>query len=149
MRMSLKQLLDQNKLKVHKTSKNEIASLLQMISRDINDAKIDEISSDRRFATAYNAVLQMATILLYCQGYKTRGVGHHFTVFQAMKSILGKKYYELADYFDSCRSKRNITDYIHAGGISKNEAKELILEAENFLKVIINWLKKNHPDLIE
>jgi hypothetical protein len=63
--MNLKQLLDQGKLRPHKTSKKEINNLLGLAKRDITDAKAQGISADRRFAIAYNAVLQLATILLY------------------------------------------------------------------------------------
>lgn len=147
--MSLSQLLNQGRLKQHKTSKKEIDNLLRLIKRDIKDAKVKGLSPDRKFATAYNAVLQSATILLYCKGCKPQGIGHHFTIFESMKEIMGKDYYELADYFDSCRSKRNITDYTHAGEISENETEELIKEAEIFLKEIHQWLKINYPGLIE
>jgi uncharacterized protein (UPF0332 family) len=143
--MNLKQLLDQGKLRPHKTSKKEINNLLGLAKRDITDAKAHGISVDRRFAIAYNAILQLATILLYCKGYKPEGIGHHFTVFQAMKEIMGTGYYKLADYFDSCRAKRNITDYGYVGGISELETEELIKEAEGFLEVIVNWLKTNYP----
>lgn len=142
--MNLKDLLNQGKLRSHKTSKKEIINLLAIAGRDIKDAKIKALSLDRRFACAYNAVLQLATILLYCNGYKPEGTGHHFTVFQTMKVIMGNQYSELADYFDSCRSKRNITDYDFAGTISDSEVKELIGEAESFLEVIIDWLNKNY-----
>ncbi|MBU4283863.1 MAG: hypothetical protein KJ968_02040 [Nanoarchaeota archaeon] len=130
--MNLKDLLNQGRLRQHKTSKKEIENLLALVRRDIKDAKVEGLSSDRRFACAYNAVLQLATILLYCKGYESEGVGHHFIVFQAMKIIMGNNYYTLADYFDSCRSKRNITDYDYAGVISDSEAQELIEEAEIF-----------------
>jgi uncharacterized protein (UPF0332 family) len=146
--MSLNQLLNQNKLKSHRTSKEEIQNLIELIKRDIKDAKVTHLSSDRRFAIAYNAVLQSATILLYCKGYKPKGLGHHFTVFQAMKGILEDEYNDLADYFDSCRSKRNITDYSNAGEIAQSEAEELIEEAEEFLTLIQKWIRKNYPDLI-
>jgi len=141
--MNLKDLLNQGRLRQHKTSKKEIKNLLALVIRDIKDAKVEGLSTDRKFACAYNAVLQLATILLYCKGYKPEGAGHHFTVFQAMKIIMGTDYYTLADYFDSCRSKRNITDYDYAGTISDLEVKELIEEAERFLEITINWLKKN------
>lgn len=49
-----------------------------------------------------------------------------------MKTIMGSDSYELADYFDSCRAKRNLTDYDYAGGISEIETKELIRKAEGF-----------------
>ena len=142
--MNLKGLLNQGRLRQHKTSKKEIENLLALVRRDIIDAKVEGLSSDRRFACAYNAVLQLATILLYCKGYEPEGLGHHFTVFQTMKIIMGTDYYTLADYFDSCRSKRNITDYDYAGGISDSEAEELIKDAERFLEVTLNWLRKNY-----
>ncbi len=145
--MSLKELSNQGKLKPHKTSKQEIGNLIKLVRRDIKDAKVSGLSSDRKFATAYNAVLQSATVLLFCKGYKTSGIGHHFIVFEAMKEILGKDYFELADYFDSCRSQRNVTDYNYAGEISEVEAKELIQEAEKFLNVVLHWLKTYYPNL--
>jgi uncharacterized protein (UPF0332 family) len=149
MRMSLKELLNQGRLRPHKTSKEEITNLLKLVKRDIEDAKVSGLSSDRKFATAYNAVLQSATILLYCKGYRTSGMGHHFTVFEAMKEILGKDYLELADYFDSCRAQRNLTDYSYPGEVSFAEAEELIQAAEDFLQMVLNWLKNNYPNLLE
>lgn len=107
------------------------------------------LSSDRKFATAYNAVLQSATILLYCKGYKPYGIGHHAVVFEAMKEILGKDYYELSDYFDFCRAKRNLTDYTCAGEVSEKESKELIIEAEKFLEMVINWVKTHYPNFLK
>jgi len=146
--MSLTRLLNQGRLTRHKTSRKEIANLIKLARRDIKDAKLKGLSLDRKFACAYNAVLQLATILLYCKGYKPKGIGHHITVFEAMKEILGKDYYELADYFDSCRAKRNITDYDYAGGISEQETEELIKEAESLLKTIFRWLEMNYSDFI-
>ena len=141
--MNLKDLLNQGKLRQHKTSKKEIENLIAIVNRDIKDAKIENLSLDRKFACAYNAVLQLATVLLYCSGYKPKGTGHHFTVFQTMKIIMGNNYNKLADYFDSCRSRRNITDYNYVGTISNSEVEELIKEAEGFLEVALDWLKKN------
>jgi uncharacterized protein (UPF0332 family) len=147
--MSLERLFNQNKLKTHRTSKKEIANLLRVIKRDLRDAKIKGLSVDRKFATTYNAALQMATILLCCRGYKPRGVGHHFIVFQAMKEIMGEEYYDLADYFDACRAKRNLTDYDYAGAISRTEAQELMSEAEKFLRIVTEWVKQNYPKYVE
>jgi len=149
MKMNLRHLLDQDKLKRHTTSKEEITNLLSLVKRDLEDAKVKGLSCDRKFATAYNAALQLATILLYCEGYKPKGIGHHFTVFLSMKEILGKNYNDLTDYFDACRAKRNITDYTHAGEIAEKEAEELVKEGKKFLVVIMRWLEKKYPELIE
>jgi len=136
--MNLKDLLNQGRLRQHKTSKKEIENLLALVRRDIKDSKVEGLSMDGKFSCAYNAVLQLTTILLYCKGYELEGLGHHFTVFQIMKIIMGTDYYTLADYFDSCRSKRNITDYDYAGTISDLEAEELTEEAEEFLEITLN-----------
>lgn len=146
--MSLKKLFKQDRLKLHRTSNKEIRNLLKVIKRDLKDSKIKGLSLDRKFATTYNAVLQSATILLYCSGYKPRGAGHHFIVFQAMKEILGKTSHDLADYFDACRSKRNTTDYDYAGTVSKKEAEELIKEATKFVKVVSAWVKTHYPQYL-
>ncbi len=143
--MSLRQLYEQGKVVHHKTSKQEIQNLFKLVQRDIADAKITGLSVDRRFATAYNAALQLGIILLYCNGYKTRGAGHHFFVFQAMKDILGSEYHSLADYFDSCRSKRNIADYMSIGNVSNAEVDELLSETELFRDMISSWVSKNYP----
>jgi hypothetical protein len=143
--MSLKQLLEQGKTIPHKTSQQEIQNLFRLVQRDIADAKVTQLSVDRRFATAYNAALQLGTILLYCKGYKTKGIGHHFFVFQAVKDILGKEYHSLAEYFDSCRSKRNIADYMSIGNVSDAEVAELNKEVESFQDKVICWVKKNYP----
>jgi len=145
--LTLKQLLAQGRLKKHKTSRGEITDLFKIIKRDISDANIKILSLDRRFSSAYNAVLQTATIILYCKGFRPSGSWHHYTTFQTTKIILGKDYEELVDYFDSCRIKRNIADYDRAGKISEKEVKELIYEAKKFYKKIKNWVEKNYPSL--
>lgn len=51
--MSLEDLYKQDRLKKHKTSSREMKDLLQVINRDLKDAKIKGLSADRRFAIAY------------------------------------------------------------------------------------------------
>jgi len=116
------------------------------VERDLKDALIKEISADRRFFIAYNAVLQLAILILYCNGYKPKGSGHHFVTLQSIKEILGKEYYSLIEYFDSCRVKRNILDYDRAGEISENEVEELIEEAMKFKEMVKEWVKRNFPN---
>ena len=147
--MSLEDLYKQGRLRKHRTSAKEIKDLLQVIERDLKDAEIKGLSTDRRFAIAYNAALQLAIITLYCKGYRPFGLGHHFTVFQGMKESMGDDYADLADYFDACRVKRNVTDYDRAGGISETEAEELLKEVSQFREIIVNWLKSYHPRFLK
>lgn len=144
---NLKELEQAGKIRRHKTSKKEISDLFMLIKRDMQDASAEGISYDRKFATLYNAALALASALLYCKGYQSYGAAHHFTVFQAMKTILGKEYAELADYFDSCRIKRNALDYDFAGAVSEKEFSELTAEVKKFYDVVKAWISKNYPRL--
>jgi hypothetical protein len=110
--MSWKKLLQEHKVHHHRTSTQEIAELRRLIARDLADASIPALSEDRRFATAYNAALQTAKMAIACEGYRIASVpGHHRLTFEAAKLALGKQAAHLADYFDSCRRKRNEIDY--------------------------------------
>jgi hypothetical protein len=57
-------------------------SAVDLIDRDLADAAVQDVSADRRFAIAYEAALQLATITLYASGYETHGTGHHFNTFE-------------------------------------------------------------------
>ena len=146
--MSLKTLSQAGKLKHHVTSKEEVGALAELINRDARDAALTGLSADRRFAIAYGMVLRAATILLYCKGYQAKGAGAQFTVLQAVKDILGKESSGLADYFDSCRSKRHISEYTSADGIAEAEAAELLKEAAGFWKTVSKWVSDNHPEFV-
>jgi hypothetical protein len=68
--MSWKQLLAQRKVQLHTTSKQELDGLRALIERDLTDAALSGLSADRRFATAYNAALQTAKMVIACAGYR-------------------------------------------------------------------------------
>jgi len=145
--LSLKGLLADGRVRPHRASAREVADLLRVIDRDLADAEIPQLSTDRRFATAYNAALQMATIALYAAGFRAVGAGHHWATFQALSEVMGPQAQIRADYLDSCRSKRNVTDYDRAGEISQREVEEILAEARAFRDDLIDWLKRNHPTL--
>jgi hypothetical protein len=61
---------------------------------------------------------------------------------------MGGEYSDLADYFDQCRMKRNIGTYDRGGQISESEVEELLAEVKSFRDGVVDWLKRNHSDLI-
>lgn len=148
MMMSLKSWRVQGRLRGHTATRTEIQNLLEVARRDLTDAAVPALSSDRRFLIAYDAILTLATIPLYCAGLETYGRGHHWLTFAALPDAMGKKYSALADYFDLCRTKRNIGTYDRGGQISETEAEELYDEGKGFLKLIEEWLQENHPEFI-
>lgn len=146
--MTLEELLAERRLRSHQTSSKEVADLLRVVDRDLADAEVSQISTDRRFATAYNAALQLATIALHAAGYRAAGAGHHWITLHVLPQIMGLQAQVRTDYLDNCRSKRNITDYDRAGEISTQEAEEILAETQTFRSELLAWLKQNYPELL-
>jgi hypothetical protein len=125
-----------------------VADLLRVVDRDLADASVTQLSTDRRFATAYNAALLVATIILHAAGYRTASAGHHWATFHVLPEILGPAAQARADYLDSCRAKRNVSDYDRAGEISDRELDELMLEVRAFRQDVVAWLRSHHSALL-
>jgi len=120
-----------------------------LIKRDLADAAVPQVSADRRFATAYNAALQAANMAIACAGYRiTARVGHHGVSLESVVWVLGKPAEKLAEYFDRCRRKRNLIDYMHSQVASETEALEIVALAKEFHALVETWIGKNHPSLI-
>ena len=144
-----KSLKQDNRIKDHKTSAEEVLSLLSVVKRDLSDARLDGLSDDRKFAIAYNAALQLCKIVIACSGYRVSGLGHHQVTFEAALIALKDEGEEYCDYFDICRRKRNSLDYDMAGVATKAEAEELLLKASEFREIVETWLKANFPHYLE
>ena len=142
--------LDAGALRRHRTSRHEITDLLAVAERDLSDARVTALSLDRRFATAYSAVLQLATIVLAASGLRvTAQRGHHAVTWRALPELMGDDVGDTAVYFDSCRTLRNRSDYDRAGVVSEAEVEELLRETEAFRGQVIDWLSREHPRLVE
>ena len=145
--MSLRQWADSGWLKLHRTTRKEIISLLNIVERDLNDAQ-GNISSDWRFGIAYNAALKLCSILLCAEGYRPSHELQHYRTLAALPEILGQGKKQDAEYLNDCRKKRNIAEYDAVGGTSESDADELIEFVKEFKDEVIAWLKKNHPELL-
>lgn len=145
--MTLEQWKQNGWLKVEPTSSAEIANLLAIVERDLEDAK-SSISADWRFGIAYNAALKLCTILLRAEGYRPSHGLQHYRTIMAVPLILGESRKEDANYLDACRTKRNVVEYDYVGGASGEDAKELLEFVEEFRQDVATWLKKNHGELL-
>lgn len=147
MKANLEELLASGRLRRHKASPKEINASFAVVKRDLADAKVAGLSDDRRFTIAYNAALQAGRALLAAEGYRTAGQGHHATVFQALRHFLPKAQAHLLDYFDDCRSKRNLAEYTDTLIASKQEVEELAAEADRFAGLMKDLIRRRHPRL--
>ncbi len=145
--MSLKDWLDEGRIKPHESSQKEITDLLKIVDRDLADAKVGSVSADRRFATAYNAVLRLATIVIRASGYRISGSQHHWITFQVLPELMSGLETKRWEYFDASRRLRNKVDYDTAFFVSESQVRELVKTAEEFRTDVLEWLKNQYPDL--
>jgi len=145
--MSLQSWLESGQLRAHKTSKHEIAELLKAVGRDLADSQLQGLSADRRFATAYGAALLVATLALAASGYRAQQEGHHYWSIQSLAFTL-KLDAKTIDQLNAFRRKRNIADYERVGMVSEQEIKKMTILAKELRAMVIEWLKKNHPELV-
>jgi len=81
------------------------------------------VSTDWRFAIAYNAGLQAATAALAAAGYRASRDNHHYHVIQSLELTLGKEA-KFIRSFDAFRKKRNVSNYDIGGGISDRKVQD-------------------------
>jgi len=143
--MTWQELLNEGRIEKHQTSRRELDDLRNVITRDLEDADLEQLSDDRRFAIAYNAALQSAKMVIACCGYRVKGLGAHHVTFECLKLAMGRPVFKTAGLLDRCRRKRNIADYDAAGRVTEAEAKEMIKLARSFTGKVEKWIRDNYP----
>jgi len=146
--MGLKDWLNKGWVVNHKTSPEEIADLLGVADRDLEDCKAEGLSSHWKLAITYNAALQMATAALAACGYRSAREAHHYRVIQSLRYTIKADSIIIAQ-FDKFRKKRNIGGYERAWAVSDQEAGEMLVLAKRLRDDIEDWLKENHPELFK
>lgn len=146
--MTWTELLANRDAQRHATSKQELDSMRELIARDLGDAAVAGLSADRRFATAYNAALQAANMAVACAGYRiTAKTGHHKISLESAPLAIGKSTERVADYFETCRRKRNQIDYTQSHVATDTEAREILTKAKEFYELVEAWIAEHHPKL--
>ena len=139
--MTWTKLLGSHDVQPHRTSKRELDDIRALVARDLADATIAGLSPDRRFATAYNAALLAANMAIACAGYRvTAKTGRHKISFDGIKLALGAGADQYADYFETCRRKRNVIDYTRAHVATETEAQEIVRKAAEFYEFVEGWI---------
>src|SRR5271154_1666550 len=147
--MSLEKWAEYGWLKAEPTSPEEIRALFEIVARDLNDAKVEAISDDRRFEAAFDAARTAANAALRACGYRTvTQVGHHQKTIESLELTI-KTHPRLVQKMRMFSKKRNATSYDSAGNVSAQELREVIRVAGELRKSVTAWLLKNHPELMK
>src|SRR5436190_197611 len=90
MNMSLQEWQKNGWIRPHRTSPEEIASLLAVVDRDVTASADAKIDGDWRFAIAYNAALQSAALALKAAGFEVpKGGGTHQRTIESLRLTIG------------------------------------------------------------
>ena len=145
--MSLQTWLDNGWLKAHESSPQEVANYLALADRDLKDAMVDRLSADWRLGIAYNAALQLATLALAAEGYRpVRDQKHRRSILSLEQTIGADK--GMVYTLDTVRQSRNKNNYDLAGTTSTSEAEEVYDLAVDLKKQVIDWMQREHPELL-
>lgn len=83
-----------------------------------------------------------------CAGYRvTAKTGHHRVTLDAITLAVGAAASSYADYFETCRRKRNVIDYTRSDVASDSEADELVKMAREFDALVETWIGAKFPNL--
>ena len=129
-------------------AKEIVKRLLDAAARHIADAKVNAISAETRFTSAYTAIRMLADVGLHAHGYRTltSKPGHHQTAIQTLPTTLGVDSQTLIR-LDKLRKQRNITEYT-GDLIPESAVAECVSQAQALHAATRNWLKANKSDLL-
>ncbi len=145
--MSLEKWVEYGWLRQQATSPDEIKGLLSIVDRGLNDARVTQISSDLRITAAFSSALQCCTVALRACGYRPSGPGHHMRVVESLEHTMGVPTRAVHRLL-ALSKKRNISNYDVAGAVSDQDLQQTIKLATELRAQVIEWLKKNHPELL-
>jgi hypothetical protein len=128
--------------------KETIKRLLDAAARHIADAKVQAISAETRFSSAYTAIRMLADVGLNAHGYRTltSRPRHHQTAIQTLPTTLGIDSQTLVR-LDQLRKQRNLTEYT-GDLIPESAVAECLAQAQSLYKATHSWLKANKRDLL-
>ena len=147
--MSLTDWCNNGWLVEHRATAQDIAELLDLADRDIQDARLSGLSEDWRLNISYNAALQLARAALAAGGFRpARGASSHYYTIQSLEYTI-KEDASVIQILDRFRRKRNVVEYESAGTVSHLEAEEMLDLAKAMRGKVKDWLAREHPNLLE
>ncbi len=119
--MSLEAWQEAGLIVAHVTSSQEIADLLAIANVDLKDARIPELSADRKLGCCYNAMLTAAHAALRVSGYRVpkSNQSHHFYAIQSLRHTVQLDAGTVLR-IEAVQKKRNVADYVRPGEVSED-----------------------------
>jgi hypothetical protein len=129
------------------TDKAELDNLRSIVKRCLSDLNARGLSDEQCFIIAYDAARTLSLMIVRACGYRPKKLGGHYNTFIALEAA-DPTFVTISSYFNTCRMKRNDSEYDFAGAITTTETREIIESVKQFQQDVEAWLTKRHPALI-
>lgn len=148
--MSLESWRDSRLIVEHETSWQEIHELLGIVTTDLQDARVEELSPDRRLSCCYGALLTAARAALRAAGFRVpKGTpSHHYYAIQSLQYTVGLDS-DVLRQIESMGKKRAMADYVRVGEVSESMVGDGLAFAEEYCEWITDWIRREHSSLVE
>jgi hypothetical protein len=119
------------------------------VERSLADSKVEAVSTDLRFISAFNAALCVATTAIRASGHRTvTQAGHPVNTIESLELTV-KASSKIIQRFKPFNNKRNKSVYDVAGAVSEQELEAMVNLVNELKDETITWLQKLHPELLE
>lgn len=144
----IQKLKKQGKIKKQKAGIVQIEALLKEAILDLKEAKkISHIAERATYLLAYMSMLKAGRALLLFKGYMPDDGAQHKTVVEVTIAILGDKFKNPTEQFETMRRKRNEMTYEAGSLLSKSEAQKAFSDAISLVEGILSEVKSQNPQL--
>ena len=131
------------------TDADEVARYMEMIEAKLKDSKNSSNSFVSRFDLAFESLLQAAVLALRANGYRTTSqAGHQQLAIQTLPKSVGLDVAEVRT-LEEYRKKRSAGLYGADYSPTEEEVKSVIQSADALLRIVRDWIKANHRELIQ
>jgi len=142
----VKELLNRGLIKKQEVNFNQIDALLLRAKKDLIASKANlEVDEEVTYNYAYLAMLRCGRAIMFVKGYRPTDGQQHKTVIEFAGKVLGGKFVIIVKKFDNMRRKRNQFTYDPFLPVSKLEAENALKTAEEFVKKIVELVRKENP----
>lgn len=145
--MTLETWLGHGWLKRHETSPQEIADLLAVVDRALENAAVEGLTPDARIGLAYPAALAVGAAGLAAVGYRAGKDRHHERVLDSLLHTLGVDSVRVGK-LHRFRRMRNEMTYERVGTVSETEARAFLALVAELRESVVAWLRQTHPELL-
>ncbi len=137
---------DKGSVKNQNVNFTQINRTLEKAYGSIRSAEIIiKLTPEDSFVLAYESMLKTSLALMLSKGYRPKTqLGHHKTLVEFAKVILGNRFSSLTATYDRMRKKRNKIIY-DIGSVSQTEGKEAIAIADKYFKVVEGKILSDNP----